>query len=792
MADTRIGGVYATFRAKNDPWLRASRQNVNALKRQSQATKKLRRDASALRGTVRNLIGSLGLLAGGAGISALARKTFEAGRNLSKLGSALVENSNRFGITAAQIQLLGRAFEGGGASQEDFLKGFRNFNRNLIDAQAGMESFRRTFRLVGISVDDAAAQGLSAYDVFLQLSDGLLKVENQAVRVNVAQTLLGRAGTALLFELQRGSKGLLEQAESFRILGIITDEQAARLKVLDQSYTNTSNVIRTAQARIVADNAALFVSFNNFIATSIPAAFKVFIKTIDAVRRNFALISRAVTIFIGVLLVGPVLSFVAAIGRVTAAILTLRLAVIATTVAFRLLLRVFLVGFLIEGIFITIDAVNALKQSFGSLGDFAAVVAIKYLDAFSNIIDNINSLRDSIENFFDSTEIVFTFPVDLASSFYSPERQAELREVARRGGETFSDIFLGLVRERYANFLQGGGALPSLPPPVDVPFAPGVRPSAQSQDLTRRANEALSARIPITVTLTRALEDRIRLGKEELALLEIGAGVTDRRRIQAETISQFETARINLLRQREDIESRLGHLQTTLAATQLSGLSTISAELEKQIISEKKKLDLIISQTTANAALRAEFEKQAAGYATILEGIGKQTEAINSLQQVYDNALDSIGQFAASAILNFKDIESAARSLAETILNDLIKALVIAPIRSAAQGFLGSLAGSGLQHGGLGSGLSLVGEGGPELVDFRRPGRVYTNEQLGAALTGSGGAPVFNFSPIIQSSDGPAVRRAVLESFPIFEERVRRQFASDMSRPSALRSATRR
>ena len=356
---------------------------------------------------------------------------------------------------------------------------------------------------------------------------------------------------------------------------------------------------------------------------------------------------------------------------------------------------------------------------------------------------------------------------------------------------------MGLVKERYANFLEGGDALPSLPPLTDIPFLPDTRAvSSQSQDFTRRANEALSARIPITANLTRALEDRVRLEMEELALLKLGAGFTDRRRIQSETISQFETARINLLRQREDIEQRLGRLQTSLAETRSAGLSTISAELEKQIISEKKKLDLIISQTTANAALRSEFEKQTVAYSVILEGIGKQSEAVESLQQVYSNAADAFSQFATDAILDFKNIGSAARSLGQAIVKDLIEVLITAQIRKAALGLIGGFFGGGgdnigLQHGGLGRGFSLVGEGGPELVDFRRPGRVYTNEQLGAALSGSGGSPVFNFSPIIQSSDGPAVRRAVLESFPIFEERVLRQFTNDMRRPSSLRTATR-
>ena len=42
------------------------------------------------------------------------------------------------------------------------------------------------------------------------------------------------------------------------------------------------------------------------------------------------------------------------------------------------------------------------------------------------------------------------------------------------------------------------------------------------------------------------------------------------------------------------------------------------------------------------------------------------------------------------------------------------------------------------QHGGLHRGLTVVGEDGPEFVDFRRPGRVYTNETLRQIARGEG------------------------------------------------------
>ena len=93
----------------------------------------------------------------------------------------------------------------------------------------------------------------------------------------------------------------------------------------------------------------------------------------------------------------------------------------------------------------------------------------------------------------------------------------------------------------------------------------------------------------------------------------------------------------------------------------------------------------------------------------------------------------------------------------------------------------------GFQFGGLAErGLSVVGEAGPELVDFRRPGRVYTNEQLENAVNGRGGTTVY-FQPNIYSSDGAAVTKAIQDAFPIFEQEIEHSIINKLSTPTNSR-----
>lgn len=93
------------------------------------------------------------------------------------------------------------------------------------------------------------------------------------------------------------------------------------------------------------------------------------------------------------------------------------------------------------------------------------------------------------------------------------------------------------------------------------------------------------------------------------------------------------------------------------------------------------------------------------------------------------------------------------------------------------------------QHGGFHTGgFALVGERGPELVDFRTPSRIYSNDDLESALQGRGGeGTVINYSPVIQSSDTDAVRRALADSFPAFERLVEERITRKLQRRSTMR-----
>ena len=178
---------------------------------------------------------------------------------------------------------------------------------------------------------------------------------------------------------------------------------------------------------------------------------------------------------------------------------------------------------------------------------------------------------------------------------------------------------------------------------------------------------------------------------------------------------------------------------------------------------------------------------------TVAETAAAQSQAVEAVaenvqsrfDQIYASSIDRVSTLIGNSIAGLEDFGQAARNLARSIISEILAAYA----RSAIFGLLGRfglpLPLPGFQQGGLAQrGFALVGEAGPEIIDFNTPGRVYTNEQLGSALTGRG--MTFNFAPVINSSDAGAVNRALADAYPLFEDRITARIRQDLHRPSTM------
>lgn len=152
-----------------------------------------------------------------------------------------------------------------------------------------------------------------------------------------------------------------------------------------------------------------------------------------------------------------------------------------------------------------------------------------------------------------------------------------------------------------------------------------------------------------------------------------------------------------------------------------------------------------------------------------------------TIQSGIDDILDSFTNFGQNMLTESKSIgerlDDLFKSLANSIINTMMKVIMQGLVMNSIMGMFGvgggtsagSIGGVKLYtdmsgwspmsfhaKGGLAEGWSIVGEKGPELVNFSQPGRVYTAEQTSKAL--NGGANLNNVKVVIENKTGQHVK----------------------------------
>ena len=211
-------------------------------------------------------------------------------------------------------------------------------------------------------------------------------------------------------------------------------------------------------------------------------------------------------------------------------------------------------------------------------------------------------------------------------------------------------------------------------------------------------------------------------------------------------------------------------------------------------------------QDGVNRLLGEGLELTEAEIARARELLGARYDLLAPLQDAIDrqerlNELtgelsEGFADFARGVLVRFESIGDAAEALGQRIYAALVENLIISPLLGLIDPLIGGVLGTAIparRHGGYtGRGLTAVGEDGIEIVDFNRPGRVYSNDQLRAALGGgSGGGNQFVYAPVIQTADAGAVSQALRLAYPEWESRTKAAILADGQRPSRMRSAFR-
>lgn len=206
------------------------------------------------------------------------------------------------------------------------------------------------------------------------------------------------------------------------------------------------------------------------------------------------------------------------------------------------------------------------------------------------------------------------------------------------------------------------------------------------------------------------------------------------------------------------LDNKISYLQQELSTAKLNAKERL--KLENELAAAIETRNEIMSRNMYDAVSIAitDIKNEQADWA----GIYKDTwSSIDSSVSGHMKSMLKGNESFVSAIKGgFSDIASA---FADMVADMVYQTYVMQPLKDWFTGILGSFGGNSsgsvlgttasngfyydpsfgislgkFAKGGLASGWSIVGEEGPELVNFRNPGRVYTADQTRQALSGSG------------------------------------------------------
>lgn len=242
--------------------------------------------------------------------------------------------------------------------------------------------------------------------------------------------------------------------------------------------------------------------------------------------------------------------------------------------------------------------------------------------------------------------------------------------------------------------------------------------------------------------------------------------------------------RMDMIQAEQDAHQLTAQQADNLRREELSGYQDKLQEiLNSQQLNTEQRLQIM--QEYSNAVKDME-SATASDYKTAWEDAldyisNKTYDQRATIQSGIDDILDSFTNFGQNMLTESKSIgerfDDLFKNLANSIMNTMMKVIMQGLVMNSIMGMFGMGGGASARSiggvklytdmsgwspvsfrakGGRAEGWAIVGEKGPELVDFSQPGRVYTAEQTAKALNGSNG--LNNIKVVIENKTGQQVK----------------------------------
>lgn len=142
-----------------------------------------------------------------------------------ELGEELGHLSRQTGISVQNLSLLKVASEESGVSFESLTKGFKKLGTSLLEYQENSRTTIDAFKLLNISQADLAKTGGDVFKVMELVADRMQSMPDGWKKSAAAVQLFGRAGQELIPVLDQGAAGISKFSEDAQRFGLTLDNE---------------------------------------------------------------------------------------------------------------------------------------------------------------------------------------------------------------------------------------------------------------------------------------------------------------------------------------------------------------------------------------------------------------------------------------------------------------------------------------------------------------------------------------------------------------------------------------
>ena len=753
--------------------VRFSRAQTVAFRQLRNEARRLVRRAKQVSRSFLSLRGIVGALAGGAGFGLLVKRAAET-------GVQLVYQSQLVGLTVEALQeLRGASAEVGIATRATDVA-IQRFARRVGSAAEGSGTLVKIFEQYGIAARDAQGNIRATEAVLADYSNAIAGAGSESERLRLAFAAFDTEGARFAEVLRNGAQGLAEARDRARELGIVSGPAARRLAELAQSFSELETTVRNVALELVSEFAPAVQGLLERVRELIPELQERLRTAVKRMVGAFDLFREAVIFVIALKLAQRIFGWVQQMKAFAIATREAKNAMLTLGRAARAVSRALVLFAVIEGLIQTVKFVVFLGRAIQDLGITWRVVW-RFLQL--QVLEFARTAGAHVNAFVSGTVAAISELVSgIARAFGALDLGALLR--ASLLGNAAA------IGEEIARAVQAAVAATDISGAFDAAFASTLEALPAQLEGLRAAVGLTAEEVELAGgAISQAYRewwDSLRglvTGFEEGA--QSAGVVAEQTGLEIVAVAASLDAALGRARKElsglAEIDFSPGFKVDAIAPIDVAGLTA----LQREIRAIEASLGLLPGQLVDLTGATAE---QLAAYRDGLAGIQADIATIGrSWRDVWTEGGTLIGQAVGDFLAGIDSWREALRGLAADI-----QRVISQEIAARVSGFIFDLLGvPGRQAGGLASGLTLVGERGPELVDFRRPAQVYSTDALARAFSaaGAGGGVTVVFAPQVGSGGGADVDGALQRAFAEFRRDAPRVVAAALRTRGPAQSA---